>query len=239
MTEDDRLTKEYWDEMAVGRMDEEYNKRYVPTRHQRRIYKKYHKEENMARYTYAENTLQVKFGDTVLSGNVTSLDVTTNYPTYNATGFGETSNYIRGAPETTITATIYGDFGEALDMSNYRWNGKTEKMYTKMWEAIREHIDSGSDDCINLMHIGKNGRYRISIEKISDEEVAMKAVYKVYAVNRETGVVWQGSEPFSGDKRRDVALQAAILNNAPEIRELGASELVHVWLEPVGDYEEI
>ena len=195
-------------------------------------------KDNMARFkNFDDNTMQVKWGDMVLSGSVLDMQIDTHNPVWRCDSWGGTGDYLQGNPETTITATIRGEMTEGLVEAII--SPKNNWFSYQVQEDIRKHFDGGDDGKFTIYHVGPNGEYSITVEKISDEEVAMKAVYKVYAVNRETGVVWQGSEPFNGDKRRDVALQAAILDNATDIRSLGASELVHVWLEPVGDYEEI
>ena len=74
-------------------------------------------------------------------------------------------------------------------------------------------------------------------EVLDDMEVnnMKKIVYRLWAVNRESGDIYEG-DVFSGDMDNDVALQGAILDNAEAIRELGDSEVVEVWLQALRGY---
>ena len=117
------------------------------------------------------------------------------------------------------------------DMTKYKGGNMTFTMGGVVYDCMTEVAfdDSASK---NMDNLGLD-----LSEELDDLEVntMKKIVYRLWAVNRKSGDIYEG-DVFSGSMDNDVALQAAILDNAEELRELGPSHEVEAWVQALRSY---
>ncbi len=99
------------------------------------------------------------------------------------------------------------------------------------WDELRAVVERGE---VGIWYA--NGKY-YRIERVEyDEDDEMKKIYWLYAVNVDTEQVMY-REPFVGPGNEDEAKQFATLEYSEQIKALGDSKDIKVFVEPVADFK--
>ena len=192
---------------------------------------------------FVGQNMELYIDDQKFEGMVTSASISSNTDISEETHWGSLDKiYYKGVTHTTGVLEYVIDSVSTMPEQSSRQSGKT---YAS-WKALLDQVDSKPDETFTWAD-GKGRIYEIkrAIADFSnsnleclDTEVEMdKRVYTLYAVNRKGGEVLEVAL-FSGDRDYSTALQTAILTHADAIKVVGDPDVVHVWLEQVGEYKE-
>ena len=106
----------------------------------------------------------------------------------------------------------------------------------------RERLTRGLSETTFTIHYAMDSdtEYLLTVRKVEDPEKEkdknMKSIYWLYAVNVDTEKVLY-KEPFVGPGDEDAAKQYATLEYSKQIKELGDSKDIRVFVVPVVDFK--
>ncbi|NIP56429.1 MAG: hypothetical protein GWO26_31490 [Phycisphaerae bacterium] len=181
----------------------------------------------------------VTWGDTVYRGTATQMSINTTNDWYEETTSGSTAkSYLSGRGYTT--ATVH------FDLDNTELNVPNQ-LFDKDWrvQEVKKFVGDCDPDSLREIYAQLREIYEGgAVEKTdlidTDEvnEMSDRSVYILYAVNRETGDVWQ-TEPYSGVYDMEDALNHALLVHGEAIKAALGSENIKTWLGVLGHYESV